>query len=108
MALGAYTHTHILGRNKSDYKKPATRVPSEILYLRLYLRDKLQSILVGTINANRQTMPSFITYVTVFRKTDLTIINTEIHFLPVHKIYAHRATTHLTIDGQRFAFTDDF
>ena len=81
---------------------------SEILYLRLYLRDELQSTLVGTINANRQTMPSFITYAIVFRKTDLDIINTEIHLLPAHKIYAHRATMHLTIDGQRFAFTDDF
>ena len=40
---------------------------------------------------------------TVFWKTDLTVTNTEIHFLPVDESYTHalsRDTKQLSLDGQ--------
>ena len=42
-------------------------------------------------------------YVTVFRKTNHMVTNTEIHFLPVDECHTHalsRDTMHLRLDGQ--------
>ena len=52
-------------------------------------------------------MQNQLTFVAVFWKTNVMVINTEIHFLPVHESHTYalsRDTKHLRLDGQSAYF----